>query len=114
MDIQTSITNEVTLHLKFDRRLINESFIYDLYDRQFTTVYVSNYKFDIKHSLGSFYGCIIKKLDTYQNNIELEIISDHNNAKPLKEHRSEFIKNILSTHEDENSIKNNNNANKIK
>jgi hypothetical protein len=114
LDIQTSIIEHVTLHLTLDRKVVNEKVIFDLFDRQDSNKLPKTYKFDVRHSLGSFYGCSIKKLDTYKDDITLEIISDYNNAKPLQQHRMDFIENVLSTPEEENTIKSNNTNNNHK
>jgi hypothetical protein len=109
LDIQTSLMNHITLHLTLNRSKIDEKFIFDKFDKQTTSIYKSEYAFDVRHSFGTFFSCYISKLDTYKDDMHLDIISDRNNAKPLQEHRNEIIEDILSTSNVKNDIKTNNN-----
>jgi hypothetical protein len=109
LDIQTSLLTHVTIHLTLDKNKIDQDFIYEKYDNQVKYSKAADYKFDIKHSLGSFYGCLISKMEIDSNKIYLEIKSDYNNAKPLKQHRIDIIEDILSTTDDDSNINTNNN-----
>lgn len=109
LDIKTSDSTHITIHLTLDKNKVDKDYIYEKYDNQVIHNKASDYKFDIKHTLGSFYGCIISQMTVDKDTIQLEIRSDYNNAKPLKQHRTDIIQDILSTTNKDNTINTNNN-----
>lgn len=93
-DIQLSFGSHVTLHLTLPAQSIDRDFIFKKWDQQ--TSYNKNYKFNIRTTKGTFYGCSMKSLNYDDKYFKIDILADHHDAKDIQQHRKEVIENLLS------------------